>query len=87
MRLKRHSESDGATHNVWIESVGDGSAELLADIVGEKFLNVHDGGEILAREPAFTLATVGTANVAGVTSRSVAPCAIVNEQAVSIKGL
>ena len=79
--------SNGAAHNVGIEGVGYGTAELLTERVCVKFLNIHYRCEILAREPAFTLATVGFANVAGVASRSIAPCAIVDEQTVGVERL
>lgn len=87
MRLKRHSESDGAAHNVRIEGVGYGTAELLAEGVCIELLNVHHGSKILPREPALALATVGVADVAGVASRSIAPRAVVNEQTVGVKCL
>lgn len=80
-------QSDGAAHDVGIECVGYGAAELLAEGVGVKFLNIHYGSEILAREPALAFATVGFADVAGVATRSIAPCAIIDEKAVGIKCL
>ena len=52
-----------------------------------KLLNVHYRCEILAREPTLAFATVGFANVAGVTSRSIAASAIVDEQTVGVKCL
>ena len=78
-RTKRHSKSDASAHNVGIEGVGYGSAELLAEGVCVKFLNVHHGSEILAREPTLAVAAIGFADVSGVSSRSIAPRAIVNE--------
>ena len=72
-------QSDGAAHDVGIEGVGDCAAELLTEGVGVELLNVHHGGEVFAREPTLAFTTIGSANVAGVASRSIAPCAIVNE--------
>ena len=86
-RTKRHSKSDASAHNVGIEGVGYGMAELLTEGVCIELLNVHYRGEILAREPTFAFAAVGFANVAGVASRSIAPCAIVNEQTVGVERL
>lgn len=57
----------GAAHDVGIEGVGYGAAELLAERVCVKFLNVHYRCEILAREPALALAAIGFADVAGVS--------------------
>lgn len=87
MRPKRHSESNGTTHNVGIEGVGDCSAEFLAERVGVKFLNVHHRGEVFAREPALALAAIGFADVAGVSSRRISPRAIVDEQTVGVERL
>ena len=72
-------QSDGAAHDVGIEGVGDCAAELLTEGVGVELLNVHHGSEILAREPALALSAIGFSYVAGVSSRSIAPRAIVNE--------
>lgn len=81
-RAKRHSESDCAAHNVGIEGVEYGSAELLAERVCVELLNVLHGSKILAGEPALALATVGFADVAGVSSRSIASGAIIHENTV-----
>ena len=86
-RTKRHSKSDASAHNVGIEGVGYGTAELLAEGVCIELLNIHHRGEILAREPTLAFATVGAANVAGVSSRSIAPCAIINEKTVGVERL
>ena len=86
-RAKRHSKSDGTAHNVGIEGVGYGTAELLTERVCVELLNVHHRCEILAREPTLAFATIGPANVAGISTRSVAPCAIVNEQTVGVERL
>lgn len=80
-------QSDGAAHDVGIEGVGDCAAELLTEGVGVELLNVHHGGEVFAREPTLAFTTIGSANVAGVASRSIAPRAIIDEQTVGIKCL
>lgn len=49
----------GAAHNVGVECIGNGTAELLAERVCVKFLNVHHGSKILAREPALALSAIG----------------------------
>ena len=74
-----------ASHDVGVEGVGYGAAELLAEGVCIELLNVHHGSKILAREPA--LATVGFAYVAGISLRSIAPRAIIDEKAVGVKCL
>ena len=38
----------GAAHDVGIEGVGYGAAELLAERVSIKFLNVHHRGEVFS---------------------------------------
>ena len=59
------------THNVEIEGVGNGAAELLAEGDGVELLNVHYGSKILAGEPALAEAAIGFSYVAGVYSRIV----------------
>lgn len=44
-------QSDCATHNIGVEGVGDGAAELPAEGVCVKLLNVHHRGEVFAGEP------------------------------------
>ena len=83
----RHSESDGAAHDVGIEGVGDCPAELLAERVSIEFLNVHHRGEVFAREPALALAAIAFSDVAGIPSRSIAACAVIDKQAVGVEGL
>lgn len=79
--------SNGAAHNVRGESVGYGTAELLTERICVKFLNVHYRCEILAREPAFTLAFILAANIPGIAARRVRACAIVDEQTVGVERL
>ena len=86
-RAKRHSKSDCAAHNIGIESIRNCTAELLAEGVCIELLNVHHGSKILAREPALALSGIGPANIPGVTSRSIAPSAIIDEQTVGVKCL
>lgn len=90
VHCKRHArplQRDGFAHDVGVEGVGDGTAELLAEAVGVELLYVHHGGIILAGEPAFALAVVGVAEVAGVAPGRVASRAVVHEQAVGVEGL
>lgn len=60
-------KSDCAAHDVGVEGVGYGPAELLTERVCIELLNVHHGGKILAREPALAEAAIGFADVAGVS--------------------
>ena len=80
-------QSDCATHNIGVEGVGDGAAELQAEGVCIELLNVHHRSVILAREPALALSGIGPANIPGVTSRSITASAIIDEQTVGVKCL
>ena len=42
-------------------SVGDSEAAVAAEVVGEKFLNVHHRGEVFAAEPPLAPSAVGEA--------------------------
>lgn len=89
MWVKRHDSAkkllDEATREVASESVADGVSKVFAEIVSEKFADVHNRGKVFSTEPSLSLSGVGAANIARITARRVRACAIVNIESVEIE--
>ena len=78
-----------ATHRVGIQRIGNGVAELSAEVVGIKFLNVHHRSEVFSGEPPTAFAAVDetVAQVARIAARRIRASAVVHENAVSVERL
>ena len=67
------------SHQVRIESIRYGIAKLSTEVVGVELLDIHNRGEVFAREPAAAFAHLVAADVARITARSFTSCSVVLE--------